>query len=716
LRDASLNLPRFQSHHPPPLSGLPIDGGWSYQTFRTDGNAASAPAESVSSKSPLRNKTTAPNIKLPSQIKQRFRGMTIARNDRFPLVCALATPFIQLPGSSSDRGTFDLHSPTQLNPMKPRRLLSMRVNAAALLVRAIGLQLAVSSAAGAAQFTWDTNSGTPGAQDGGGTWGTGNSFWNGTSTVPWPNTSSSNPDEAIFGNGGTAGAITVNGIKYLNKLTFNAVGSGSYALSGTSDIRFQGSSPGITSNTTASITTPLRTDTSGTTTFTSNSGTLTLGFSRLSRSGGGARTFALGGAGDGAWTTGIINPHSDAPVSITKAGTGTWTLSGFNGYTGVTTISEGVLSTDRIGNPQSAVNLGTALTLTTTANSSTVTVVAGNTSSLTVGQTVYNINIPGGRTIASITNSATFVLSDGAGVIAGTTQPAVFGESSGLGLATADAANLVFNGTAGSGTLKYTGSTKDTGRAFTINPDKVANIDVTNSGTNLTFVGATGASTTGALTKTGTGTLTLSGTNTYTGATTVSAGTLALGAGGSISNTSIISLTAAGATLDVSAASFTLGGTQTLTGIGSVSGTVITGASSSTIAPGMSPGTLTLSTLDAAAGGTFDFELGITSDMLQVTGLLTGSTNAGDFNFNFSDAGGIAANTPYTLFTFGSQTGLDYTDLEALTLPSGMTLDSGFGTGGWLIDSDNLQVQFVPEPRAALLGGLGILVLLRRRR
>ena len=148
---------------------------------------------------------------------------------------------------------------------------------------------------------------------------------------------------------------------------------------------------------------------------------------------------------------------------------------------------------------------------------------------------------------------------------------------------------------------------------------------------------------------------------------------------------------------------------------------MITGANTTTIAPGSSAGTLTLNNgLNAALGGTFNFELGASSDLLAITGALTGSTNAGDLKFNFSDAGGIQTGTTYTLFTFGSQTGFTEADLSALTIPNGWTLDPSFDINGWKIDDTSptktLQVQFIPEPASALLGGLGLLALLRRRR
>ena len=96
------------------------------------------------------------------------------------------------------------------------------------------------------------------------------------------------------------------------------------------------------------------------------------------------------------------------------------------------------------------------------------------------------------------------------------------GSNSGIGASTSDAANLVFNG----GTLRYTGASVVSDRAFTITADKTATIDVTTASADFSLAGATGTATTGALTKTGSGTLTLTGTNTYTGDTTVSQGKL----------------------------------------------------------------------------------------------------------------------------------------------------------------------------------------------
>lgn len=189
------------------------------------------------------------------------------------------------------------------------------------------------------------------------------------------------------------------------------------------------------------------------------------------------------------------------------------------------------------------------------------------------------------------------------------------------------------------------------------------------------------------------------------GAVTINGGTLVLGTG-----THTVSSVALGA--------------GTLAGTGTLNGLVTTGGTSGTISAGNSPGTLTLATgLNAAAGVSFDFELGTSPDLLSL-GSFTGSTAAGGLLFNFSNSGGLAAGVVYTLIDFNSATGLDYTDFATGSIASGFILDGSFGTGGWMINGDSVQVQFaaaVPVPEPSTYAGLagvcvGLAAALRRRR
>lgn len=111
---------------------------------------------------------------------------------------------------------------------------------------------------------------------------------------------------------------------------------------------------------------------------------------------------------------------------------------------------------------------------------------------------------------------------------------------------------------------------------------------------NATLFRTTTTSANGAVTKSGTGTLRLNGNNTYSGATTVSAGTLDLNyaSGNNIANSVSITV-AAGATLDVlglTGGELDLATGQTLAGGGATVGTVL-GAIDATVTSVISPGT-----------------------------------------------------------------------------------------------------------------------------
>ncbi|MCX6877281.1 MAG: autotransporter-associated beta strand repeat-containing protein [Verrucomicrobia bacterium] len=161
------------------------------------------------------------------------------------------------------------------------------------------------------------------------------------------------------------------------------------------------------------------------------------------------------------------------------------------------------------------------------------------------------------------------------------------------------------------GALRYTGSTASTNRNFTIVDDKMATIEVTNSATNLTITGASSADT-GGLIKTGSGTLTLDGANIHAGATTVSAGTLNVTG----------SLTSGGIESAVTVGGAGTSSTPTLAGVGTISGATVIAAAGGGAVGTHSPGGRTVngtaslvgtqtleSTLEYQAGSIFEWQL-----------------------------------------------------------------------------------------------------------
>ena len=231
-----------------------------------------------------------------------------------------------------------------------------------------------------------------------------------------------------------------------------------------------------------------------------------------------------------------------------------------------------------------------------------------------------------------------------------------------------------------------------------------------------------GASRTLAITKIGNGTLTLSGSsNNYSGATTVNAGALL------INGTHITATAGSGYT--VNNADTTLGGTGRLAINGSVSV-----ASTAILAPGASIGTLTLdgvnttgNVLTMTTGSKFSFELdaaGGTPDRLDFWNYLAGdlalNTNAIDLSLLGTQTAGTYSVDIFRFFSNGGSTAATH------AFSSGLAIGAlGTGISSASIDWDGtgnnnqtiaLTYTVIPEPSAALLGGLGLLPLLRHRR
>ena len=493
------------------------------------------------------------------------------------------------------------------------------------------------------------------------------------------------------------------------------------------------------------------------------SGTVPVSIGSLT--GGGALGGNLALIGGASLTTGSDNtsPAAYAGVisqstgagSLTKIGSGTQTLTGVNTYTGATTLTGGTLSVATIGNGGVAGNLGQA------SNTASNLVFNGGTLQYTgaTASTDRNFTINNGTTgtfdvstnhltVAGASTATTGALSKvGAGILtltganlytgatnvaAGTlnVNNALASTAYGLsgGSLTLGASNLLPTTSA----ITLTGGTLALG-AYNNTVDSVSlqGGSITGSGTLTSTSGydlQSGSASAvlaggGGLTKSTGGTVTLTGANTYSGATVITGGTLALGSGGSISNTSGVNLGTGGNTLDVSAKSggYTVG---TLTGSGTVIGSLTV---STELGIGNSPGTVNFSDLTLGAASTYSYQVsggGTTADLGNVAGYLTISSGA---ILNLIQLGSYTPNDKFTLFAYATGNlsgtftvgGLAVADDTTFTAADGVWKidynDTTAGLNGG-VGTSYVTLTAVPESGSALLGGLGLLALLRRRR
>lgn len=415
------------------------------------------------------------------------------------------------------------------------------------------------------------------------------------------------------------------------------------------------------------------------------------------------RTVQLTNVADLLTISGSITESTGVAGLISKTSPGTLILSGDNSYTGLTTVSAGIL------NIRSATALGTI----------------ANGTSVTSGAT---LQIQGGIT----TLAEALTLAGGSGFVGG----------NGLNIQTGALVNV-------SGVNNYAGQLTLSTSAVTISSDN-GTLNLTNEGTitgadiGLILAGAGDGSissiigtTTGTLTKNGTGTWTLKGVNTSTGAITINAGTLKLGDGttGSWSSTPGLTYTGSGTFEYVGIAT---PGTQALGALALTSGSgvlkvaatatgtnALTFSSLATPAAGSGLNIISPANTSVTITGTSNIN-GILNaritfngaDFAASTGGLIGAASTTTANSNLS-----AGNTnPYLISGSFAQTasiivnaGLKFTGNDTLTIGSGilLTINNGANSAGGILVTGGVAAAIADGITAVGLttGGNGDLVI-----
>ncbi|MFC5453241.1 autotransporter-associated beta strand repeat-containing protein [Prosthecobacter fluviatilis] len=538
-----------------------------------------------------------------------------------------------------------------------------------MLVLAVILAVLAEPTTQGATLTWDIISGNGGLITGGsGTWTDGLGNWNtGSGDATW---NSATPDAAIFG--GTAGTVTLGGAVTVGNMVFNSV----YTLAG-------------------------------------GGNTLTLLNSTITAN-----------------TTATISAVLDGSTGLSKDGTGFLTLSGANTYTGVTTISGGVLNVTTLANGGSNSNIGAssnaAANLVLNGGTLRYSTGAGSAVSTdrlfsvgTSGGTIdasggFNINFTntgsmgfngqsGARTL-TLTGSnandntlaavigdnggATSVTKAGGGIwvlsgantytgvttVSGTAVLKVNslangGSASSIGASSSDASNLVLNG----GTLTYTGGAVSTDRLFSLGTSGITLNAFGTGGVNFTNTGSMGF--------VGTGARTLTLANSNGGASTIAAVIGDNGGATSVTHTVVSS-------------TWVLSGANTYTGATTINGGVISVA---TLADGGSASGIGAATNIATNlvlnGGTLQYTgSGSSTDRLFSVGTSGGTLNAsGTGAVNFTNTGSMGFNSQTgarTVTLTGTNTGAN--SVAAVIGDNGAaTAVAKTGVGTWVLTGTN---------------------------
>ncbi|MBW4657013.1 MAG: autotransporter-associated beta strand repeat-containing protein [Kaiparowitsia implicata GSE-PSE-MK54-09C] len=571
------------------------------------------------------------------------------------------------------------------------------------------VNLAVLGVGQILQF-WDgaDQAGNGAVNGGAGTWNSGNTNWavapgEAGSNAPWLNS------VGVFQ--GTAGTVSVSGSQSFDTLQFNSDG---YVLTGGS-LGF-GVTGGGTINTASGVTVSIGsaiTDGVGTSLTKVGAGTLILTgtntYSGGTTIGGGTlRAGSASAIGTGPLTlaggtfqagAGFINTFATAIAVDTSGGaidvngqvvTLTGNITDGNGAGGVLSLLNSSTDIGRVdlggSNSYSGPTaIGGGVTLAAAANgafspNSDVTLVP-NAALMANGHAVTVRSLAGSGLVVNghdtQAGSLTLAVSSGTASFVGSIADNAPGETGAtLALTKTGAGTQIL-----AGANSYTGGTTILGGTLQIGAGGTSGSitgDVANGGTlvfnrsdAVSFGGTVSGS--GALRQAGTGTTTLTGISSYTGTTFVDAGTLVVN--GSIATSSGVTVAAGGS----------VGGTGTLPSL-TVNGT---------LAPGNSPGTLTVNgNLVLGAGSTYVAEVqGAVSDRVNVTGtaVLAGTLRLAPLG------GAYLFSAPYTLLSAaGGRTG-SFSPVDTTgTFGDGVTTSVAY-------TATDVQLTLTPKPLAPIV-------------